>query len=318
MKILWNRIPLEKALESDKLSADQKKKLKLADDSKEFAKDRIGLISNGNYSSFVALERDAVTYVVQVAHANELKSYKWNFPFVGKVPYKGYFRKELAEQEAAKFPPHKYDTWVRGVKAYSTLGWFKDPITSPMLTYRETDLVETIIHELVHSTIYIKGQADFNERLATFIGTEGAKIFYAESEGVDSPTKIQIELEQKDLHTFSKFITEEISKLKSWYQNHSNEEIREMKEKRILEIQKGFDARIKPKLKTKIFDHFSTAKLNNAILMSYDTYISDLSEFEDLYNKLERDLPRFVKVIVTELKNSKAPSADLKALTLRL
>lgn len=318
MKILWNRVPLEKALKNDKLSLEQKEKLQLASKAKDFSQESLGLVSNGNYSSFVALKRDAVTYVVQVAYADKLKSHKWNFPFVGKVPYKGYFKKELAEKEAKKFSTHEYDTWIRGVKAYSTLGWFKDPVTSPMLTYREVDLVETIIHELVHTTIYLKDQADFNERLATFIGIEGAKIFYTEKEGRDSPTKIQIELEQKDLHLFSKFITDEISKLRSWYQDHNSEEIKETKENRILEIQERFDKKLKPHLHTEIFSHFSKIKLNNAILMSYDTYVSDLSEFEDLYEKLKRDLPLFIKVVTEKLKNSKNPSSDLKALSINL
>lgn len=316
-KILWNRIPIEEALKNPKLTSEQKAKLESAQEAKNFAESHLGLKSNGNYDSFVFLDRNAVTYVVQVAYANELKSYKWKFPIVGAVPYKGYFNKELAREEADRFPKEKYDTWIRGVRAYSTLGWFKDPITSPMLLYREHDLAETIIHELTHTTIYIKNHAEFNERLATFIGVEGAKLFYEKKEGLESKTKLLIENEQSDLELFSEFISKELEDLRTWYKETDEEKIDELKKPRLKEIQKRFDRRLKPRLKTDLFDGFSQRELNNAVLMSFETYVSDLSAFETVYNKLGRDLPKFIKEI-QKLKKSKTPDLDLKDLSASL
>ncbi len=271
----------------------------MAQDAKVFAEENIGLTSNGNYSSFVSLDRDAVTYVVQVAYANELKSYKWKFPLVGALPYKGFFKPELAEKEAREFSKEEYDTWIRGVRAYSTLGWFEDPVTSPMLQYREHDLVETIIHELTHTTIFIKGKAEFNERLATFVGSEGAKLFYLHKEGEDSKTKKKIEQEQLDLKLFSEFITKELNDLREWYKVTPASEIQLQKESRIEAIQKRFTEDLEPRLRTDIFNEFPKRKLNNAMLMSYETYISDLSEFEEIYERVGRDLTRLISEIKT-------------------
>lgn len=316
-KLLWNRVPVEEALKNPKLTEKQKAKLLLAQEAKNFAENELGLKSNGNYESFVFLDRDAVTYVVQVAYANELKSYEWKFPIVGAVPYKGYFKKELAEKEAARFPKSEYDTWIRGVRAYSTLGWFRDPITSPMLLYREHDLVETIIHELTHATIYVKNHAEFNERLATFVGVEGAKLFYQKKEGSDSKTKRLIENEQHDLELFSPFISEELGSLRQWYKETPSDAIIQLKEDRIKDIQRRFDSQVKPRLRTDMFGEFSKRELNNAILMSFQTYVSDLSAFEDLYKKLDEDLPRFIQEIL-KLKKSKRPDLDLKSLSTSL
>ena len=307
-------MPLDEVLKDNKLSNEQKDRLIAAREAKNFAEKNLGLKSNGNYESFVSLDRDAVTYVVQVAFANELKSYKWRFPLVGALPYKGYFDKKRAEDEAARFHPDQYDTWVRGVRAYSTLGWFRDPLTSPMLAYSENDLVEIILHELTHTTLYIKSEAEFNERLATFIGVEGAKLFYHQKEGVDSPTVKRIEDEQKDLIKFSEFISKELKELREWYQKTSPDNIQRLKADRIAQIQKKFVDHLSPKLTTKIFSQFPTQKLNNAILLSFETYVSDLTDFEDLYQKLGKDLPRFIQA-VRSLENSKQPDADLRALT---
>lgn len=313
-KILWSRTDIEKVLKSDTLNENQKTKLTLAKEAKDFAETSLGLKSNGNYESFVALDRDAVTYVVQVAYADKLKSYKWSFPFIGAVPYKGYFIKEMAQEEAAKFPPEEYDTWVRGVKAYSTLGWFKDPLTSPMLKYSDQDLVEVIIHELTHTTIYLKNAADFNERLATFVGVQGAKMFFQSREGSDSKTAKLIDQEQLDLNAFSHFISEELAQLKEWYNTHSSEEIRKEKESRLKDIQNNYTLKLKPKMKTSSYDGFAKENLNNAILMSYNTYVSDLSDFQSLFDLSKRDLNVFMEHILS-LKDSKDPSGDMRRLT---
>ncbi|NJL24961.1 MAG: aminopeptidase, partial [Calothrix sp. SM1_5_4] len=170
-KLLHQRRPIEHALRDSRLSEESKRKLRLVQEVKKFAEEDLKLKPSRNYTTFVQLDEPYVTYIVQASDAWELKPYLWHFPLVGKVPYKGYFRKALAEEEAAGFDRSKYDVFVRGVSAYSTLGWLQDSVLSSMLRYDDTDLVETIIHETLHTTLYIKSAAEFNERMATFMGT---------------------------------------------------------------------------------------------------------------------------------------------------
>ncbi|MGE0529013.1 MAG: aminopeptidase, partial [Bdellovibrionales bacterium] len=186
-KLIHGRRPITWVLENSHLTPEQKRKLQLVRKVKEFGESKLGLARSRNYTTFVQLDEPYVTYIVQAAYALELKPYLWRFPLVGAVPYKGYFRRKLAEEEASSFDPEKFDTYVRGVSAYSTLGWFQDSVLSSMLRYEDHDLVELILHESIHTTLYIKNAAEFNERLATFLGHEGMKMYYLETEGPHSP-----------------------------------------------------------------------------------------------------------------------------------
>jgi predicted aminopeptidase len=112
----------------------------------------------------------------------------WWYPFLGRLPYRGYFDVERAEREARRLREESgYDVCVSPVTAYSTLGWLDDPVTSPMLGRGAANLVETLLHELVHATVFIDGDADFNEGVALFIGPEAAIRYFARQTPGDEP-----------------------------------------------------------------------------------------------------------------------------------
>lgn len=312
LSLLNSRKKIEAVLTSDSLSDPQKKKLRLAVEAREFAENTLGLAKTDNYKTYVALEKPYVTWTVSAAPKWELKHYYWDFLMVGKVPYKGFFKEDSAKQEEAKLKEQGYDTFLRGVTAYSTLGWFDDPVLSSMLGYSESDLVNTIIHETVHATLFIKSSADFNERLATFVGNQGAESFYFAREGADSPTVKQIRRELSDEKLFSEFISKEIRDLANWYANTSdhNEDARA---KRLREIQDRFVKDLQPKMKTKNYESFPKVSLNNARLNVYKTYMQDLSIFERLFEKVGRDYRKFIDEC-KKLEKEKDPQKALEAL----
>lgn len=310
-KILRARKPIEKVLQDSSVSEETKRKLRLVLEVKKFGEDNLGLKSNSNYLTYVALDRDYVSYVLQVAPFNELTHYEWDYPIVGKMPYKGYFNKDLAKDEAKKFPSDKWDVYLRGVSAYSTLGWFHDPVLSSMLRYSDHELVDTILHETVHANIYIKNHADFNERLAMFLGGLGMKQFYAQKEGANSPTLRSVAGEEADEKLFSRFISRELDDLKKWYQTHKSFSAEE-KKARLDEIQTRFKQQLKPKLKSDSYSNFAELKLNNALLLTYQTYLYDLSDFEKLYEKKNRDY-RAVLEFCKSLEKAEDPEKALKA-----
>lgn len=312
LALLNSRKKLEHVLKSDSLNDEQKKKLVLARDAREFAENNLGLAKTDNYKTYVALEKPYVVWNVSAAPKWELKHYYWNFLMVGKVPYKGFFKEELAKEEEEKLRSEGFDTFLRGVTAYSTLGWFDDPILSSMLSYTETDLVNTIIHETVHATLYIKSSADFNERLATFIGNQGAESFYFAREGADSPTVLKIRDELADEKLFSTFISQEIKELSDWYTKATNHN-EELRVKRLREIQDRFVRSVQPKMKTKNYDSFPKITLNNARLNIYKTYLQDLSKFEKLFEKVGRDYRKFIEEC-KKLEKQKDPEKALEKL----
>ena len=247
MKLLNDRVPIDEALKDPKISDEEKRKLELAQKARTFAENDLHLKPTKNYTSYVKLDRPYVTYVVSAAYKWELKHYQWSYPFVGKMPYKGYFNEEDAKAEELDLQKEDLDTYLRGVSAYSTLGWFKDPLLSSMLRYKDYDLVNTIIHETVHATLYIKHEADFNERLANFLGNKGAEMYYLKAEGENSPTLLAVKKDNEDEKTFSNFISQELKDLDTWYKAlPASEHKEEKRTERFAEIQKRFTEKILP------------------------------------------------------------------------
>ena len=324
-KLLYQRTPIEEVLQAPTTPQRTKEKLKLIQEAKSFAENILKLKKSDNYSSFVQLNSSHVTYLLRVSSTHQIESYQWKFPWIGRIPYKGYFLKKEAQAAAKTFPKEKYDTYVRGVAAYSTLGWFDDPILSSMLSYSDHKLVNTIIHETVHTTIFIKEHADFNERLASFIGDIGTEIFYKQKEqkeqkeqkdSLDSPILKIIENENHDRRLFSEFISKEIKELKVWYRQNKNTLTKASKSQRLKAIQIRFHRNLHPKLQGHSYDYFLKWKLNNAKLLSYETYISDLSDFEKLYVKMGKNFLKMIEYLKT-LEDTKKPEKSLKSYILK-
>lgn len=312
-QLLRSRKPIQEVVADPQTPEETKRKLKLAQEARSFAEKKLLLKATENYTTYVKLDRDAVSYVVSASLRYELKNYLWSFPLVGDLPYKGFFDRSEADLEAKKLETDGYDTHVRGVGAYSTLGWFKDPILSTMLSLEDHDLVNTIIHETVHATLYIKSQADFNERLATFLGDLGTELFYREREGENSQTNSLISLEAADARTFSKFISHEIETLKQWYATKDKKFTEEERRARIKEIQERFEKETLPQMKTKGYSNFSSVNLNNARLLGYGTYMKDLKDFELAFDKHGRDFKKFLE-FCKSLEKAEDPAKELKIL----
>lgn len=304
---------IEQALKDPRLSEDEKRKLTLAMEAIEFAEKNLGLNRTENYRTYVHLDRPYVTYVVNAAYRNELKPYKWWFPIVGSVPYKGFFSPDEAKEEASKLEAKGYDTHVRGVSAYSTLGWFSDPLLSSMLRYKDHELVETIIHETVHATIYIKSHADFNERLAVFVGRKGALEFYKHKEGPNGPTLRLMEEELEDERLFTNFIAKELKSLEAWYEKKKNETIpEETRNERFQEIIARFEAEVRPRLKLPDrYKGFAGSRLNNAVLLNYRLYFENLDDFEAAFSRLGGDFKKLLE-FCKSLENAKDPKLELE------
>lgn len=314
--MLSTRIPIEKALQSTKLTPVQKSKIEISLAAKNFAFEKLGLTKSDNYSHFVQLDGPYVTYAVMASYKWKLQPFLWKFPIIGKAPYKGYYSEKLALQEADEMKKQNYDVYVRGIPAFSTLGRMNDPLLSSMLTYKEHDLVSTIIHELTHTTLFIKDNIDFNERLAVFVANKGTELFYLEKEGLQSKTLQLIKDENADDQLFSEFITIELDQLKSWYQNFdstkniSTDDKEKIRQERFELIRTRFNLNLKEKLKTKTYLRFASGEMNNARLGTYQTYMKNLGDFESLYRKMGSKIQPFLKKCA-ELNSVEDPEKQL-------
>lgn len=312
--LLRRRVPIEEALRDSRLNAEQKRKLVVASEARIFAENDLGLAHTKNYTTFVQLDGPYVTWVVSASAKDDLKPRLWNYPLVGEMPYQGFFEPQGAKDLAAELKAEGLDTYIRGVSAYSTLGWFRDPILSSMLAYKDYELVSTIIHETTHATVFIKSEADFNERLAEFIGQKGAEAFYLKREGPDGATLKRMRDDADDERAFGEFITKELYSIEAWYIEHKGVPIAEdVRQKRLRLIQANFVSNLKPKLKDgEGFSRFEKAELNNARLLTYRLYFQDQSQFQKVFDKLGHDFTKMLN-FCRSLESSQDPVASLAA-----
>ena len=176
LDILWHREAIGEVLKREGLSERDRAKL-------EFGEAVMGLTKSDNYTTFYDTQGRAVSWVVSACRKDRFEQVTWWFPIVGTLPYKGYFSADDARREGAALEAKGYDVTVRPVAAYSTLGWFSDPVFSTMLRHDNVDLVALILHELTHGTVFASGRGDWNEALAEFTGREGARQFFAAKHG---------------------------------------------------------------------------------------------------------------------------------------
>lgn len=316
-KLMRQRVPLQYALDNYKLKDGERKKIELAIELRQFMKQELKLSTDDNYSRYVHLDQPYVTYAVSAAYKNKLKPYTWSFPIIGKVPYKGYFKQESAKAEAQNLQEKNLDTYVRGVSAYSTLGWFEDPLLSSMLRMKEHQFVNTLIHETVHANLYIKGQSKFNERVASFLGQLGAEAYYAKLNRSDD-LKTIVSNETHDELLFSDFISRQLTQLRTWYKNNQdNPKIETQRFEQFAKMKQNFAQTVEPNLKTKNYQWFIKKKFNNAFLLLLELYNSDYSVLEKLANHYNRD---FIKVFnkLKELEESKDPEESLQQMVNKL
>lgn len=158
-------------------SAALRQKLILSRQARQFASTRLGLESEGTFTNYVALDHPWVVVNLVAVPEFSLKPNQWCYPILGCQAYRGYFHLEDAQREEQRFRTKGYDTFIGGVTAYSTLGWFDDPLHSGFTHLADDRMAALMFHELAHQVIYIKGDTTFNESFATAVELEGLRLW---------------------------------------------------------------------------------------------------------------------------------------------
>lgn len=173
--LVVDRKPVAKLLQAPDTDPKLAARLTLALQARQFASRDLGLPDNRSYTRYVDLHRPYVVWNVFAAPRFSVAPVRHCFPVAGCVAYRGWFHEAAAQADAKRLAQGGDDVWVGGVPAYSTLGWFVDPILSSMLRWNDDELAGTIFHELAHQLIYVKGDTAFNESFATFVQREGLR-----------------------------------------------------------------------------------------------------------------------------------------------
>ena len=296
-RILLQSQSIGELLESAQVVDEEtRQKLALVESIRSFAREHIGLEPGDNYTYFYDTGGRPVSWNVSACPPHRFSAYKWSFPIVGAVPYKGFFEKNRALEERERLQKMGYDTIVRPVSAYSTLGFFSDPVLSPMLNYSEDRLANLLIHELTHSTIYIADHADFNESLATFVGRQGALDFIVARHGTATVKLSQIRKRREESARFRKFLQTLTTSLDSLYSQDLERQVVLEKRIRIFERAQDRYRELRSTFTAGNFDYFLDWQVNNAQLLSFRRYNRDLELFSRVYDSEGQSLDRVLAI----------------------
>jgi predicted aminopeptidase len=185
--ISYRARPIEEVLKDRSVDPETRSMLSLIEDVKRFGETQ-GIKPTNSYREYVELDRPVVVWVVSASHPLRFEPVTWWFPIVGSVPYLGYFAERDAQRFAAELREEGWDVDERGARAYSTLGWFDDPILSTMIRPRHSavgDMVNVVIHESTHATYYVQSQSSFNESLADFVADQLTERYLTERLSLD-------------------------------------------------------------------------------------------------------------------------------------
>jgi predicted aminopeptidase len=257
-------------------------------DIRRFAMEGLGLKESKNYTRYVSIDRDYLAAVVSGCAADSFTRHEWQFPVVGTVPYKGFFNTEDAKKEAAKLKGRGLDVWVRRVDAFSTLGWFKDPLYSYMKEYSDYQLADLLIHELLHATVFVRGRVQFNEQLAEFVGTHGARLYIESRFGADSAEYRAIDSHSADNKAYRLFLVDLCKELDAVYTRSDLDRDAKLAEKaRIIKAAQGrFEKEYKTRFQSDNYCGFSSLPVNNAYLDLYRLYYEEDNFFANVYEKM--------------------------------
>jgi len=304
-RILSRRQPITRLVADSTTDPALRAKLRLVQEARRFAIDSLSLVARKSFTAYSRLDRDTLVLVVSAAYRDRLERKTWWFPVVGRFPYKGFFDFPGALRTAEALRDEGFDVTVGPSSAFSTLGWFNDPLVSTTVKADSVTLVNTIIHELLHNTFFAKGAVSFNESFATFVGGRGVEHFFR-ARG-DSVSLRRAEDEWHDdlvLGAFWERTSNEIEAVFASLPDSASTERIAARDTVYARARTRLVDSIGPQLRTYPDGWAQKVKLNNAVLLSRRVYAERLDRFDSVYVAEGRDLKRAIQRIIATHKDS--------------
>ena len=312
-KLLFAREDLEDVVKRGDESAERLEKLRAVPKILAFAREHIGLKTGGSYQKYVRLPPDskALTWVVQAAERRSLVRKTWWFPVVGEQPYLGYFHKADAEALQSELKSERYDTRMSGVDAFSLLGFLSDPLYSSMIDGRSlVELVDLLIHESVHQTLYVPNASTFNESFADFVAKKATVIYFeshateiADAAGTIARYLEQARREHEVSKVFQEFLEAAKVSLQAFYEAARNDPLLKDEEAFLAKRSQKFDElaneytlKVRPRAAGTWYENaFAAGKINNAVILGYSLYEANPEPFEQALSHANGNIATMVR-----------------------
>jgi len=306
MELLAKRQPIQSLIDDPATNAELRDRLTFIQRVRAFSVTELRLPDNGSYRSYADVQRPYLVWNVFAAPELSVEPVQWCFLFVGCLSYRGYFAEARAKAFAAGLAEQGDDVFVAGIAAYSTLGWFDDPVPNTVLHYSDEALAGLIFHELAHQLVYIDDDSSFNESFATAVELEGTRRWVLANGAPERFDAYLTEKRRKD--EFIRLLMDYRARLAALYSSK-----REVPEKRAAKARLFAELRAEYRQLKKGwggydgFDHWMGQGLNNARLISVGLYHQHLPGFQALLKRHDGDLAAFYRAVA---KLGRLPKAE--------
>ncbi len=273
---------------------------------REFASHELKLPDNLSYTSYADLERPYVVWNVFASPELSLKLKKWCFVEVGCVNYRGFFSQDKAERYAETLRKKGYDVHVSGIRAYSTLGWFSDPVLNTFIGYSEANLARLMFHELAHQVVYVPDDSVFNESFATAVEHEGVRRWYESTGTAFEQAALSARQERETI--FVEMVLRHRQRLRQLFHSDLSDTEKRMLKARIFDDLRAEFLLLKAeKSEFSVYDQWFAQNLNNAIVATVSIYTQLLPAFEAILQQHDKDMGKFFSAVA---KLSKLPKNE--------
>ena len=292
--------PIRKAIKQDETNKELRRQLELVTELREFAENKLSLDVGKAYSKYKRLDRSAAVWVVYAAPTFSPKLQTWKYPIVGEYQSRGFFKERMAKEYSAKLHSQGFDVYLGEAIAYSTLGWFSDPLLSTFLDDSDEELAETLFHELTHRTYYLKGDTMFNESFATAFAQKSVQLWLKEKGEEQRLEKSRQKLKRRD--EFRSLLQETKTGLSLIYKNANNDSeaiLQKRKQDSIQSFKATCIALRKKWNKPKSLESWIDEEVNNAKIAASSVYLLKVPYFNQLWEQANQDPKTYLEMVKT-------------------